>query len=128
MIFFKKTIYSDFCSITYKKKMLTIHIFDFGTFSENGRVKFLVEHEFEVSSSHYALVFLLVSTFKILIRIYWFSSLQVTLTLMGDSPTIPWRLLDIDVLVEDHQTGGKFSFYVVLVIFYKEYLLLIGIA
>lgn len=46
---------------------------------ENGRVKFLVEHEFEV-----------------------------TLTLMGDSPTIPWRLLDIDVLVEDHQTGdGK---------------------
>ncbi|XP_046582734.1 mediator of RNA polymerase II transcription subunit 14-like isoform X2 [Haliotis rubra] len=46
---------------------------------ENGRVKFLVEHEFEV-----------------------------TLTLMGDSPTIPWRLLDIDILVEDHETGdGK---------------------
>ncbi|GAB1598926.1 mediator of RNA polymerase II transcription subunit 14-like [Argonauta hians] len=46
---------------------------------ENGRVKFLVEYEFEV-----------------------------TLTLMGDSHNIPWRLLDIDILVEDHQTGdGK---------------------
>ncbi|KAL3884058.1 hypothetical protein ACJMK2_030281 [Sinanodonta woodiana] len=46
---------------------------------ENGRVKFIVEHEF-----------------------------QVTLTLMGDSPTIPWRLLDIEILVEDHETGdGK---------------------
>ncbi|ESO84116.1 hypothetical protein LOTGIDRAFT_211073 [Lottia gigantea] len=44
-----------------------------------GRVKFTVDHEFEV-----------------------------TLTLMGDSPTIPWRLLDIDILVEDHETGdGK---------------------
>ncbi|XP_050393117.1 mediator of RNA polymerase II transcription subunit 14 [Patella vulgata] len=46
---------------------------------EQGRVKFTVEHEFEV-----------------------------TLTLMGDSSTIPWRLLDIDILVEDHETGdGK---------------------
>ncbi|XP_052229673.1 mediator of RNA polymerase II transcription subunit 14-like [Dreissena polymorpha] len=46
---------------------------------ENGRVKFLVENEF-----------------------------QVTLTLMEDSPVIPWRLLDIDILVEDHETGdGK---------------------
>ncbi|XP_041355183.1 mediator of RNA polymerase II transcription subunit 14-like isoform X2 [Gigantopelta aegis] len=46
---------------------------------EHGRVKFPVEHEFEV-----------------------------TLTLMGDSPSIPWRLLDIDILVEDHETGdGK---------------------
>ncbi|XP_013410599.1 mediator of RNA polymerase II transcription subunit 14 [Lingula anatina] len=45
----------------------------------NGRVKFLVEHEFEI-----------------------------TLTLMGDGPSIPWRLLDIDILVEDHETGdGK---------------------
>ena len=26
---------------------------------------------------------------------------------MGDSPTIPWRLLDIEILVEDHETGGK---------------------
>ncbi|KAL4233347.1 Mediator of RNA polymerase II transcription subunit 14 [Mactra antiquata] len=46
---------------------------------ENGRVKFLVENEF-----------------------------QVTLTLMEDSPVIPWRLLGIDILVEDHETGdGK---------------------
>ncbi|XP_062570330.1 mediator of RNA polymerase II transcription subunit 14-like isoform X3 [Saccostrea cucullata] len=46
---------------------------------ENGRVKFHVEHEFEA-----------------------------TLTLMGDSPKIPWRLLDISLLVEDPETGdGK---------------------
>ncbi|XP_060079924.1 mediator of RNA polymerase II transcription subunit 14-like [Ylistrum balloti] len=44
---------------------------------ENGRVKFVVEHEFEV-----------------------------TLTLMGDSPTIPWRLLDINILVDDPETGN----------------------
>lgn len=43
---------------------------------ENGRVMFHVEHEFEVS-----------------------------LTLMGDGPHIPWRLLDIDILVEDKDTG-----------------------
>ena len=45
---------------------------------ENGRVKFYVEHEFEVA-----------------------------LTLMGDGPTIPWRLLDIEILVEDPETGGE---------------------
>ncbi|GFR84683.1 mediator of RNA polymerase II transcription subunit 14 [Elysia marginata] len=46
---------------------------------DQGRVKFFVEHEFEV-----------------------------TLTLMGDSPTIPWRLLDVSFLVEDNETGhGK---------------------
>ncbi|BFZ09810.1 hypothetical protein BsWGS_12849 [Bradybaena similaris] len=44
---------------------------------DQGRVKFFVEHEFEV-----------------------------TLTLMGDSPTIPWRLLDVSFLVEDHETGN----------------------
>lgn len=43
---------------------------------ENGRVIFHVEHEFEVS-----------------------------LTLMGDGPHVPWRLLDIDILVEDKDTG-----------------------
>lgn len=26
---------------------------------------------------------------------------------MGDSPNVPWRLLDIDVLVEDKETGGN---------------------
>ncbi|UYV70182.1 MED14 [Cordylochernes scorpioides] len=43
---------------------------------ENGCVTFLVEHEFKVS-----------------------------LTLMGDGPTVPWRLLDIVILVEDKETG-----------------------
>lgn len=46
--------------------------------AENGRVKFFVEHEF-----------------------------SVTLTLMGDGQ-IPWRLLDIEVVVEDPETGGMF--------------------
>lgn len=46
---------------------------------ENGRVTFHVDHEFEVS-----------------------------LTLMGDAPDVPWRLLDIEILVEDKETGdGK---------------------
>jgi mediator of RNA polymerase II transcription subunit 14 len=30
---------------------------------------------------------------------------KVTLTLMGDGLNIPWRLLDIDILVEDPETG-----------------------
>lgn len=29
---------------------------------------------------------------------------------MGDGPSIPWRLLDIDILVEDKETGGKNCF------------------
>ncbi|XP_066259212.1 mediator of RNA polymerase II transcription subunit 14 isoform X2 [Euwallacea similis] len=46
---------------------------------ENGRVIFTVHHEFEVS-----------------------------LTVMGDGPNIPWRLLEINILVEDKETGdGK---------------------
>ncbi|KAL1465599.1 hypothetical protein WDU94_005154 [Cyamophila willieti] len=46
---------------------------------ESGRVTFYVENEFEVS-----------------------------LTVMGDGPNIPWRLLDIEILVEDKETGdGK---------------------
>ncbi|XP_014256171.1 mediator of RNA polymerase II transcription subunit 14 [Cimex lectularius] len=46
---------------------------------ESGRVTFHVENEFEVS-----------------------------MTVMGDGPNIPWRLLDIDILVEDKETGdGK---------------------
>ncbi|EEC13673.1 hypothetical protein IscW_ISCW011801 [Ixodes scapularis] len=31
--------------------------------------------------------------------------IRVSLTLMGDGPHIPWRLLDIDILVEDKDTG-----------------------
>lgn len=46
---------------------------------ENGRVTFTVEHEF-----------------------------QVALTVLGDGVNIPWKLLNIDILVEDRQTGeGK---------------------
>ena len=38
---------------------------------------------------------------------------------MGDSPTIPWRLLDIEILVEDHETGGKFHINIIVIyIFY----------
>ncbi|XP_074593418.1 mediator complex subunit 14 [Brevipalpus obovatus] len=43
---------------------------------EHGRVTFHVDHEFEMS-----------------------------LTLMGDGPSIPWRVLSIDFLVEDKETG-----------------------
>lgn len=33
---------------------------------------------------------------------------EVSLTVMGDGPNIPWRLLDIEILVEDKETGeGK---------------------
>ena len=46
---------------------------------ENGKVRFIVDHEFEAS-----------------------------LTLMGDGASVPWRLLDINILVEDKETGdGK---------------------
>lgn len=31
----------------------------------------------------------------------------MSLTVMGDGPNIPWRLLDIDILVEDKETGGE---------------------
>lgn len=46
---------------------------------EAGRVTFLVEQEFSVS-----------------------------LTVMGDGPTVPWRLLELEILVSDRETGdGK---------------------
>lgn len=48
----------------------------------NGRVKFRVEGEFEA-----------------------------TLTVMGDDPDIPWRLLKLEILVEDKETGGKTCFH-----------------
>lgn len=43
-----------------------------------GRVTFHIDHEFEVS-----------------------------LTVMGDAPNVPWRLLEIEILVEDKETGGS---------------------
>lgn len=48
---------------------------------ENGRVIFHVENEFEVS-----------------------------LTIMGDGPMMPWRLLHIGILVDDRETGGSYIF------------------
>lgn len=48
----------------------------------NGRVKFRVEGEFEA-----------------------------TLTVMGDDPDIPWRLLKLEILVEDKETGGEAAIY-----------------
>lgn len=50
----------------------------FWIYAANGRVKFRVEGEFEA-----------------------------TLTVMGDDPEIPWRLLKLEILVEDKETGGK---------------------
>lgn len=43
--------------------------------------------------------------------------LQVSLTLMGDGPHISWRLLDIDILVEDKETGGLYCFLSILFLF-----------
>lgn len=51
----------------------------------NGRVKFRVEGEFEA-----------------------------TLTVMGDDPDIPWRLLKLEILVEDKETGGDATNYIIL--------------
>ena len=31
------------------------------------------------------------------------------LTLMGDESTVPWRVLSVDFLVQDMETGGEFS-------------------
>ena len=31
---------------------------------------------------------------------------EATLTVMGDDPEIPWRLLKLEILVEDKETGG----------------------
>lgn len=45
---------------------------------ESGRATFHVKHEFEVS-----------------------------LTVMGDGPNIPWKLLNVEILVEDKDCGGN---------------------
>lgn len=34
---------------------------------------------------------------------------DVSLTLMGDGPNVPWRLLDIEILVEDRDTGCEWQ-------------------
>ena len=33
---------------------------------------------------------------------------EATLTVMGDDPDIPWRLLKLEILVEDKETGGVY--------------------
>lgn len=52
---------------------------------ENGRVTFQVGQEFSVS-----------------------------LTVMGDSPSLPWRLLDVAILIQDNDIGGNIFFFIVL--------------
>lgn len=36
---------------------------------------------------------------------------SVSLTVMGDAPNLPWRLLDIAILIQDSETGGKVIVY-----------------
>lgn len=52
----------------------------------NGRVQFRVEQEFEVG-----------------------------LTLMGDAADIPWRMLEIEILVEDNETGSEYALDILVV-------------
>lgn len=33
----------------------------------------------------------------------------MSLTVMGDASDVPWRLLEIEILVEDKETGGKWK-------------------
>ena len=61
---------------------------------ENGQVTFIVKNEFAAS-----------------------------LTLMGDGPQIPWRLLKIEILVEDKETGEGKSLVHPLQISYLESLI-----
>lgn len=39
---------------------------------------------------------------------------------MGDSAAIPWRLLDINILVEDPETGGMLSYTCIIDFFYLK--------
>lgn len=60
---------------------------------ENGRVTFHVEREFDV-----------------------------TLTLMGDKPRMPWRILDVSILVADKETGeGRELVHSMQINFIKNY-------
>lgn len=61
---------------------LYTHIFVNNFSIANGRVRFRVEGEFEA-----------------------------TLTVMGDDPDVPWRLLKLEILVEDKETGGDFMIW-----------------
>lgn len=39
---------------------------------------------------------------------------EATLTVMGDDPDVPWRLLKLEILVEDKETGGNAKRYYVI--------------
>ena len=41
--------------------------------------------------------------------VFLLKSVQVMLTLMGDEASIPWRVLSIDFLVQDMESGGTFA-------------------
>ena len=43
----------------------------------------------------------------VVLSMYVWALFQATLTLMGDDPGNPWRLLNIEILVSDPDTGGK---------------------
>ena len=49
------------------------------------------------------------------------------LTLMGDELTIPWRVLSIDFLVQDMETGGKWMkthvSFLIIFLYNQTYLL-----
>lgn len=47
---------------------------------------------------------------------------EATLTVMGDDPDIPWRLLKLEILVEDKETGGKEKkqFYALFLTWYSS--------
>lgn len=38
---------------------------------------------------------------------------SVSLTVMGDAPSLPWRLLDIAILIQDSETGGTDIFLLI---------------
>lgn len=38
---------------------------------------------------------------------------EATLTVMGDDPEIPWRLLKLEILVEDKETGGVYDYFLI---------------
>ena len=40
---------------------------------------------------------------------------------MGDEPSIPWRLLSIEFLVQDLETGGRVTIIIINTIYYYYY-------
>ncbi|POI35016.1 hypothetical protein CIB84_001232 [Bambusicola thoracicus] len=82
--------------ITKSEKQTTLHQLNQILRHPNGRVKFRVEGEFEA-----------------------------TLTVMGDDPDIPWRLLKLEILVEDKETGDSFCLALQLEVLHSQTQMLI---